>query len=49
VAEVFGRLNARVARKFTEERKVLKALPTRRGSDYEEVDARVTKYGTIDR
>ena len=47
VAEVFGRLNARVARKFTEERKLLMALPTRRSSDYEEVDARVTKYGTM--
>lgn len=47
VAEVFGRLNARVARKFTEERAQLKALPARRSSDYEEVDARVTKYGTM--
>jgi hypothetical protein len=47
VAEVFGRLNARVSRKFTEERKLLNTLPARRSSDYEEVDARVTKYGTI--
>jgi hypothetical protein len=47
VAEVFGRLNARVARKFNEERGMLKALPVRRSSDYEEVDARVTKFGTI--
>lgn len=47
VAEVFGRLNARVARKFSEERGMLKALPVRRSSDYEEVDARVTKFGTI--
>ncbi|WP_317204249.1 IS21 family transposase [Janthinobacterium sp.] len=47
VAEVFGRLNARVAGKFNEERRTLKALPSRRSSDYEEVDARVTKYGTM--
>lgn len=47
VAEVFGRLNARVAGKFNEERGTLRALPARRNSDYEEVDARVTKYGTM--
>jgi transposase InsO family protein len=47
VAEVFGRLNARVAGKFNEERASLRALPARRSSDYEEVDARVTKYGTM--
>jgi transposase InsO family protein len=47
VAEVFGRLNARVARKFNEERSQLRTLPARRSSDYEEVDARVTKYGTM--
>ena len=47
VAEVFGRLNARVASKFNEERALLRALPVRRSSDYEEVDARVTKYGTM--
>lgn len=47
VAEVFGRLNARVAGKFNEERRTLRALPARRSSDYEEVDARVTKYGTM--
>lgn len=47
VAEVFGRLNARVARKFSEKRKLLNTLPTRRSSDYEDVDARVTKYGTM--
>jgi transposase InsO family protein len=47
VAEVFGRLNGRVARKFNEERAMLMALPTRRSSDYEEVDARVTKYCTM--
>ena len=47
VAEVFARLNARVARKFNLERALLRALPVRRSSDYEEVDARVTKYGTM--
>lgn len=47
VVEVFGRLNARVSSKFTEERALLMTLPARRNSDYEEVDARVTKYGTM--
>ena len=47
VAEVFGRLNGRVSRKFNEERAMLLALPARRSSDYEEVDARVTKYCTM--
>lgn len=47
VAEVFGRLNARIASKFNEERAMLRALPVRRNNDYEEVDARVTKYGTM--
>ena len=47
VAEVFGRLNARVARKFNEERGFLKALPVRRSSDYEEVDVGVTKFSTL--
>lgn len=47
LAEVFGRINARVARKFNEERGMLRALPVRRSSDYEEVDARVTKFSTM--
>jgi transposase InsO family protein len=47
VAEVAMRLNARIMRKFNEERGLLRALPVRRSSDYEEVDARVTKYGTM--
>lgn len=47
VAEVFARLNGRVMGKFNEERAVLLALPARRSSDYEEVDANVTKYGTM--
>jgi len=47
VAEVTGRLNRRVSRRFTEERALLKVLPPRRSSEYEEVDARVTKFGTL--
>jgi len=47
VAGVFGRLNARVSGKFKEERGMLKELPARRSSDYEEVDARVTKFSTL--
>ena len=47
VTEVFARLNARVARKFNEERGMLMALPARLSSDYEEVDARVTKFSTL--
>lgn len=47
VTEVYMRLNARIMRKFNEERGLLRALPVRRSSDYEEVDARVTKYSTM--
>lgn len=47
VADVCKRLNARVAGKFKEERGMLMALPVRRSSDYEEVDARVTKFSTF--
>jgi hypothetical protein len=47
VAEVYSRMNARVVRKFNEERRLLRPLPQRRSSDFEEVDARVTKYGTM--
>ena len=42
-----ARLNGRVARKFKEERALLAPLPLRRSSDYEEVDARVTKFSTF--
>lgn len=34
-------------RKFNEERGLLKTLPVRRSSDYEEVDVGVTKYSTL--
>ena len=47
VTDVYMRMNARIMRKFNEERGLLRALPVRRSSDYEEVDARVTKYSTM--
>ena len=47
VAEVVARMNRRVSAKVSEERAALKALPVRRTSEYEEVDARVTKYSTV--
>jgi len=47
VAEVVARMNRRVSAKVSEERAVLKALPVRRTSEYEEIDARVTRYSTV--
>ena len=47
VAEVVARMNRRVQGQVIEERTALKALPVRRTSEYEETDARVTKYGTV--
>jgi len=47
VAEVVARMNRRVSAKVTEERAALKPLPVRRTSEYEETDARVTKYSTV--
>jgi ATP phosphoribosyltransferase-like protein len=47
VAEVATRLNARVIKALTIERACLQPLPRRRTSDYEEVDARVTKFALI--
>ena len=47
VAEVVRRLNARCARGWEAERACLKPLPTRRTADFEEVDARVSKYGVF--
>lgn len=47
VAGVVERANARVAKPVGVERACLKALPERRTSDYEECDARVTKFGTF--
>ena len=47
VGEVTVRLNARIARAFAVERSTLKALPPRRTAEYEEVQARVSKFGTF--
>lgn len=47
VAEVVARMNRRVSARLTEERTALKPLPVQRISEYEETDARVTKYGTV--
>jgi transposase InsO family protein len=47
VAEVVRRLNARCARGWEFERQRLRALPTRRTVDFEEIDARVSKFGVF--
>jgi transposase InsO family protein len=47
VAETVRRLNARCARAWEAERTRLRPLPVRRTVDYEEIDARVTKYGVF--
>ncbi len=47
IADVVARLNRRVQVKVTEERTALNALPVRRTSEYEEAEARVTKYSTV--
>ena len=47
IAEVVVRLNRRVQVRVTEERTALNTLPVRRTSEYEETDARVTKYSTV--
>ena len=47
VAETVRRLNARCARGWEIERARLQSLPDRRTVDFEEIDARVTKYGTF--
>lgn len=47
VAEVVTRLNRRVKLKLAEDRAKLAPLPVRRTSEYEETEARVTKYGTV--
>jgi len=40
-----GRLNARVSERLAVERSVLRPLPTRRSADFDEITARVSKYG----
>jgi len=47
VAEIVARMNHRVRHKTAEERALLKPLPARRTSEYEEVEARVTQFGTF--
>lgn len=47
VGEVAVRLNARIAKAFAVERAALRSLPLRRTADYEELQARVSKFGTF--
>lgn len=47
VAETVRRLNARCARAWEAERTSLQPLPARRTTDFEEVDARVSKFGVF--
>ena len=47
VAETVRRLNARCAHSWEVERGCLRPLPTRRTADFEEVDARVSKFGVF--
>lgn len=47
VGEGTVRLNARIAKAFAVERTTLRALPPRRTADYEELQARVSKFGTF--
>jgi len=47
VAETVRRLNARCARAWEAERACLRPLPVRRTVDFEEIDARVSKFGVF--
>ena len=47
VADTVRRLNARCTRAWEVERACLKPLPARRTADFEEVDARVSKFGVF--
>ncbi|MCZ2104787.1 MAG: IS21 family transposase [Burkholderiales bacterium] len=47
VAEAVRRLNARAARAWAVERQCLRPLPQRRTLDFEETDARVSKFGVF--
>jgi len=47
VAETVRRLNARCARAWEIERASLRPLPVRRTTDFEEIDARVSKFGVF--
>lgn len=45
VQQAVQRLNARISTRLAAERPVLRPLPTRRTAEYEEIPARVSKYG----
>lgn len=45
IDEIVGRINARNAKRIDAERAALKALPSRRTTDYEEIPVRVTSTG----
>src|SRR5690606_6614870 len=45
VATIVQRMNARVTKRLATERPMLGALPARRTAEYEEMPARVSKYG----
>lgn len=47
IADTVRRLNARCARSWEAERACLQPLPLRRTTDFEEVDARVSKFGVF--
>ena len=47
VGEAVVRLNTRIAKPFAVERVALRALPPRRTAEYEELQARVSKFGTF--
>jgi hypothetical protein len=47
VGEVVMRLNGRIGKALAVERASLRALPPRRTADYEELPARVSKFGTF--
>jgi transposase InsO family protein len=47
IAETLRRLNARCARAWEGERASLQPLPLRRTTDFEELDARVSKFGVF--
>lgn len=47
LAEVTARANGRIAKALTIERACLRPLPPRRTNEYEEVDARVTKFAVF--
>lgn len=47
VAEAIARMNTRVRLRSTEERALLKPLPIRRTSEFEEHEARVSKFSTF--